>query len=169
MYKVSPSGTSTPCASVPGFVYGLTIDNNGNIYAANTGKGTINKIDVGGTVSTVLTGLNISGISISSSGNIYVVSSQNATTFKVTSGGAVSVVHQFVSGGPTDLVVDSNENLFFTLYSNKESSLVRYEPNGKISTLASPFDLPVGIAKDSSNSFYIVNNQPGSVSKVVAQ
>lgn len=106
---------------------GLTVDNDGNIYASNFGVFSITggsgtkvlKISPEGTVTDFVTGLEGPlGNAFDSEGNFYVVSGNNGTegsVVKVDAEGNKETVAT-VPGWPLGLAFDANDNLFISNY-----------------------------------------------------
>jgi sugar lactone lactonase YvrE len=173
-------GTASSFATVSGYIYGLTIDNLGNVYAANAGYGSITKISSLGVPSTFASGMPfISGIAIGSDGTLYATGSTNRAVYKITPQGAVtSIATGFSFGGPNGIAVDNNNNLYMTVFGNNTLSqyntVTKIAVSGKISTITTGLDVPCGLVIDGIGNFYAVSaesfNVPsGNVSKITVQ
>ena len=178
--KITPSGAVDSFANITGYIYGLTIDNSGNLYAANAGVGVISKITSGGNVSTFASGMaSVTDIALSSNGNMYATGTANGSVYKITTNGSVTVVYSgFSFGGQNGIAIDKNNNLYITVFGNNTLSqyntVTKIDVSGMISTLTGGLDDPCGLAIDVNGNFYIVNslssNTPnGTVSKITVQ
>ena len=180
IYKITPSGTAGSFASITGYVYGLTIDNSGNLYAANAGTGAIAMVTSSGTVSTFASGMpSVTGIAFSSNGNLYATGTTNGAVYKITSGGAVTdVLNGFSFGGQNGIAVDNNNNLYITVFGNNTltqyNTVTKINASGAISTVTTGLDDPCGLIIDGNGNFYVVNSLSGNtlagtVSKLTVQ
>lgn len=145
-------------------VFGITVDNDGNLFVADAGNHTIRKISENGVVTT-FAGLAGSsgqvdgsgaaarfnsprGVTIDTSGNLYVADYSGHTIRKVMPTGDVTTfagtpgVSGLVDGpagqakfkNPADLVFDSEGNLYVTEFSGH--TIRKISPNGEVTTLA---------------------------------
>jgi gluconolactonase len=56
IYRIGADGTVDEIASTGGFIYGVTVDGAGNVFACDYGNACVQRIGTGGTVETVTTG-----------------------------------------------------------------------------------------------------------------
>ncbi|TYB79952.1 hypothetical protein ES674_08525 [Bizionia myxarmorum] len=139
---------------------GITIDNAGNFYIADTENHKIRKINPNGTVSTIAgsiegdadgTGTNAQfnapeGIAIDSQGNLYIADRDNNKIRKITPNGAVTTLAGNTAGyadgtgadaqfyGPTGITVDNQDNLYVA--DNRNNKIRKVTQNGMVSTVA---------------------------------
>jgi len=155
-------------------VYGLEIDNSGNIYVSNnTASNNIIKIlPGGGSASVYYTGgLNDPhGIVFDNSGNLYVADSGNNRIAKISPGGgsiSTYATSPLFTGYIVGLVFDVNGNLYVT--ANITNKILKVFPNGSNTIIfaSSPLlNLPYGITIDTSGYLYIANNGGNNVLKM---
>ena len=134
--------------------FGIAIDNSANLYVADTFNHTIRKITTAGVVSTIAgladsggsfdgTGSNARfyypmGIAVDSSNNLYVADTYNDTIRKITPAGVVSTLAGFAgSSGSSDGTGSSAR-----------------------------FNLPYGIAVDSSNNLYVADTYNDTIREI---
>ncbi len=146
------------------YPYGIAVDSNGNIYAADTANFTIRKITPGGAVITLAGTAGVqgsadgvgsaarfsypNGVAVDSSGNVYVADTGNCTIRKITAGGVVTTLagRAGVNGGsdgmgssasfsyPQGLAVDQGGNVYVADTDN--FTIRKVTPQGIVSTLA---------------------------------
>jgi sugar lactone lactonase YvrE len=178
--EITPSGTASPFATITGYIYDLTIDNLGNLYATNAGYGSISKVSSLGVASTFASGMPfISGITIGSDGTLYATGSTNGAVYKITPQGAVTTIATgFSFGGPNGIAVDKSNNLYITVFGNNTLSqyntVTKIAASGTISTVATGLDVPCGLIFDGSGNFYVVDAESftapsGTVFKLTIQ
>ncbi len=144
--------------------FGVTADNAGNVYVADTANNAIRKVAPNGTVSTLAglarypgssdgTGVNARfrnpwGVAVDSAGNVFVADSSNNTIRKITPGGAVGTLagqpgsHGSADGigsnarfwNPQGMAVDSAGNVYVADTYNH--TVRKITPNGMVTTLA---------------------------------
>jgi sugar lactone lactonase YvrE len=145
------SNTGTGLFHVP---TGVAIDSTGNVYVADTFNDTIRKITSAGVVSTLAGSAGSAGstdgtgaaarfdtpegVAVDGSGNIYVADSGNSTIRKVTSAGVVTTLAG--SAGTTG------------------------SANG--TGAAAQFDLPLGVAVDSTGNIYVTDSLDALIREV---
>ena len=110
------AGAASTFASGLNAPNGLAFDGSGNLYVANSGDGTVSKVDAEGEVSTFASGFTDPvGLAFDSAGNLYVSYGENAGTVgQVTPSGVVTVFASPSTGlyYPNGLAFDSSGNLY---------------------------------------------------------
>ena len=159
-----PSGTPivSPFASING-PGGLAFDSAGNLYAADSGDGTVDKVTPAGTVSTYASGFNDPvAVAVDSAGNLYVADSGDGTVDRVTPAGVKST---FASGlnRPVALTFDPAGNLYVA--TKGDESVTQVTPGDVASTYATGFGDPLALAFNAGN-LYVANFEGDSVSRV---
>jgi sugar lactone lactonase YvrE len=133
--------------------YGIAIDSNNNLFVADNFNSRIRKITPTGTVSTFV-------------GNGQFISEDGTGT-------AAKIM------GPTDIVIDSNNNLYFTERGNKVRKIT---PAGVVTTIAgtgvagsadgvgtvATFKQPYGLTITSSGDLYIADTENNKIRKVTS-
>jgi streptogramin lyase len=144
--------------------FGVAVDNNGNVYVADSGNSTIREISPSGVVTTLAgsagnsgsadgTGSNAqfrypAGVAVDANGNVYVADTFNYTIRKITPGGVVTtpVGSVGISGSadgtgsaaqfynPFGVAVDNNGNVYVADSGN--STIREISPSGVVTTLA---------------------------------
>ena len=176
---ITPAGVVSTLAGTPGVFgsaegsgptvmfsspQGVAVDNNGNIYVADTGNNTIRKITSGGSSSTLAgaagnpgnqdgSGTNAQfyhpeGLAVDGGGNVYVADSWNHTIRKITSGGTSSTLAGLAGtfgtfdgagsaarfNNPAGVAVDGNGNVYVTDYNN--NTIREVTSAGVVTTIA---------------------------------
>jgi uncharacterized protein (TIGR03437 family) len=127
-YDVFPGDGGVSYGATLGAPYALAVDSSGNLYIDDLGSSSIRKVDTSGIISTVITQISTGAIATDSAGNLYFADYRNEVIDKLTPGGVpVAFAGNQVQG---------------------------YAGNGGPASYAE-FNLPFGIALDSSGNFYI--------------
>ena len=164
---VTVAGTPTVSTLQSGFddPFGLAVDAAGNLYVANTDNNTVSELNPAGQVIATLSGFNGPfGLAVDSAGNLYVANAGGDTVSELNPGGQVIAT---VSGfsGPAGLAFDSAGNLYVVNSTAGTVSKVTLTPTPVVSTFASGFVEPFGLAFDAGN-LYVANADNDTVSKV---
>jgi len=166
--KVNTDGSVTQIAHDSGALYGLAVDQNGNLYAANTQKNTIDKITQQGVVSVIASGLfSPSGIAVAKDGTVYTTNystpaynSANGVVTKISPSGQVSTLATGIYyDGLTGIVLDDNDNLYVTSFNQQYAIgyVVRITPSGSVKTISKDVMFPVGIAIDHQGNLFVAD------------
>lgn len=132
---------------------GVAADSNGNVFIADTGNGSIRKVNTAGTISTFASNLNFSGLAQMSTdtiNNLYVADFGACVVWKITPTAVVSVLAGVFNtcgfngdnisataaqlNGPGSVAVDSGGNVLIADSGN--SRVRRVNTSGVISTIA---------------------------------
>ena len=111
IYRIAPDGTPERYADTGGFLFGVTVDGDGNVYGCDMGRGEIVRVDPGGTVTTYSRGtdehpLRVPNFSaFDDAGVLYVTDSgdwgaDNGFVFRVAPGGETTVWTDAVTAFP---------------------------------------------------------------------
>lgn len=165
LYQTTPSGIRSTLATGQSFRFGLTIDNQGFLYAPArnaTGSYDLVRFDSQGQ-RTVVASLGVSsanGVQVDSQGNILVGSP--GKLLKVTPQGQVSVVTTSGLPDPRGIAIDGKDNVYVQ---NENHVVTMIRPDGSSSQVfwkANGTDHPVfegdgypNIAADCADNFYI--------------
>ena len=170
------AGTASTFASGLNAPDGLAFDSSGNLYVANTGDGTVSKVDTGGVVSTFASGFTHPvGLTFDGAGNLYVSYGDNAGTVgEVSTSGAVTTFANYntYNSGlyyPKGLAFDSSGNLYAADWGG--SDVTRLTPDGAASNFGFGFggtENGWGLAFDRIGNLYVADWWTGTVSKVSA-
>ena len=162
----TPDGTPTVSTFASGFnsPFGLAVDAAGNLYVADTGDGTVDKVTPAGIVSTFVSGFDDPiGLAVNAFGDLFVATAGLGEVFEVTPAGMVS---PFASGfdDPVALAFDPAGNLYVANLSS--STVSEVTPSGQESTFATGLDLPDGLAFGDAGNLYVSNAGNNTVSEV---
>nr|WP_297918425.1 hypothetical protein [uncultured Allomuricauda sp.] len=178
--KVSPDGTRTVLATLPGFPSGLTLDRHGNAYVSNFNLGLVYKVSPSGEATVFAEDARLAGsvgIDFDNKGNLYVGNFVSGQILKIAYGGDISVlatlptvVDDFVLGYLTHFagslfVTAIGENVIYRVTLSGDISV--FAGNGQLATAdgvleEASFSNPNGIAVDALRRvIYISEFAPG--------
>src|SRR5215212_8518907 len=111
IYRISPDGTVTEVANTGGFLFGVTVDGDGNVYGCDMGRGEIVRVSPTGDISTYSSGtadhpLRVPNFAaFDDEGVLYVTDSgdwgeDNGLLFRVAPGGDTTVWSEGVPAFP---------------------------------------------------------------------
>jgi hypothetical protein len=173
--------------------FGVTLDNSGNVYVADSGNDNVRKITPTGVVSTVVTlSSSLFGIAVDKAGNLYLTEQESNYVRKITPTGNSSIFAGDESArgsrdgpgslarfwGPRGLAIDGADNLYVADFGN--ATIRKITPAGIVSTIAgSPgsygstdgtgpaalFSGPRGLAVDGDN-VYVADSFNQTIRKV---
>jgi streptogramin lyase len=179
--------TGTVSTLVPGASFasphGVAVDSVGNVYVSDTGTGSIKKIDLTNTVTTIASSLNQPyGLAVDANNNVYVAETGAQRIRKIDSSGVVTVFAGSGSAGsangqgtaasfwyPTGIAIDPNGILYVV---DQGSCLIRkIDASANVTTLAgkgstgntnglgtsASFYQPYGLAVDANNRLFVAD------------
>lgn len=181
IYRVDvESGTATQIADTGGFILGLALDANHNIYACDTGNRAVMKITPDGGVSKYATGAPDEPFytpnypAFDADGNLYVCDSghwkaDNGKVFKVKPGGDTEVWTRTLCEFPNGLCIGPNgDSLFVAMSLNPpriaEIQIASNGSAGDVRTVVElPGAVPDGVAFDTDGNLYIACYRPDRI------
>jgi sugar lactone lactonase YvrE len=152
---------------------GLSIDENGNLYASNSGRFSSNtltgesvyKIAPNGAVSTFTTDLSGPlGSYFDSAGNFYVANYNNGKITKISVNGEKAVFSNFSNASA--ITINSQGEFFVSSFFGNKIYKVDSTGNKEVWVTDSRFDGPVGISLDEEENIYVANYNGGKVFKI---
>jgi|TARA_B100001971_G_C18266996_1_gene594073 gluconolactonase len=174
-------GRADQVAQVPnGFILGMAIDADNNIYACETGSHSVVRITQGGIVSTYSRGAPDDPLyfpnypAFDSQGNLYVSASgdwnaDNGKVFKIKPGGDAEVWSDKLKEFPNGLCMGPDENHLYVAMSLNPPRIVRVSIQGdgsagEIETVVElPKTVPDGLAFDIDGNLYISCYRPDRI------
>jgi gluconolactonase len=181
IYRVDiEQGTATQIADTGGFILGLALDANHNIYACDTGNRAVMKITPDCSVSEYATGATDEPFhtpnypAFDADGNLYVCDSgdwksDNGKIFKVKPGGDTQVWTQALCEFPNGLCVGPNGSSLFVAMSLNPPRVaeIQIAPDGSAGDIRTVVELPGavpdGVAFDTDGNLYIACYRPDRI------
>ncbi len=181
IYRVDiEQGTATQIADTSGFILGLALDANHNIYACDTGNRAVMKITSDGGVSKYATGAPDEPFytpnypAFDADGNLYVCDSgdwksDNGKIFKVKPGGETEVWTRTLCEFPNGLCVGPNGGSLFVAMSLNPPRVaeIHIAPDGSAGDIRTVVELPGavpdGVAFDTDGNLYIACYRPDRI------
>lgn len=196
IWKIDPSGNVTVLAggtqgatdgqgTAASFNHpaGITVDNAGNIYVADTDNQSIRKITPAGLVTTFATGLNYPvGLVVNGQGTLFVVNGGDNEIKTVSPSGLVSTLAagtQAGFNGPQFIAMDQQGNLYITDSNN--NLIKKVTPAGTVTIIAGKpaagsnggigvaagFNNPLGITINPAGDIYVVDSNNNMVRRIL--
>ena len=177
--KIGPDGIMATLAGSFNTPSGLAIDDDGNLYVADTGNNTIRKVTPDGVVSTIAGDGTAGyvdgsaaqarfngpiGVGVDNNGNIYVADTYNDRIRKISSDGQVTTI---AAGSnldtPCGIVVSADGSLIVADTGNNQ--IRKIAPDGNV---VNTIDVsrPVGLASTHDNFFYVTEADRGRVLQI---
>lgn len=145
--------------------YGLAIDSEGNVYAANVGTAQVTRYDrAGNLTATIGTGQLVDpiGLAFDSAGTLFVASDGTSSVKKFDATGTLTGT--ITTTDPRGLAIDASDNLYVANYSI--SIIGKYGSDGtSLGTFASGAGGPTGVAVDAAGNVYSSSWGSGVVKK----
>jgi sugar lactone lactonase YvrE len=143
--------------------WGIAADSAGNIYVANYGNSTINKITPSGSVSTFADVSYPEGLAINAAGDLFVASTGSTgsnSIDEITPSGVVSTfLNSLNPQGPVWVAIDPEGNIYFTnsAMSGENVEVSKATPAGVVSTFVNNGNYANGLTFDSEGNLYVSN------------
>ena len=142
---------------------GIAIDNLKNVFAAETNRTVLKKIDINGFISTLGTGFNdATGLAVDPLGNVIVADLFNNAIKKVAINGTTTTIGTNITE-PRGVAFDANNSIVFT-----DAYGLKRLTNGVTSSIAALGNFPYGVAADALGNFFVVESDSGLVKKITA-
>jgi hypothetical protein len=164
--KISPDGIVTTFAVSFNTPSGLAIDDDGNLYVADTGNNRISKVTPEGVVSTIagdgtagyVDGAAAQarfngpiGVAVDTRGNVYVADTYNDQIRRISLDGFVTTIHAALFDTPCGIVVTADGTLIVADTGNNQ--LRKIAPDGNVVNI--DVSRPVGLAATHDNFIYV--------------
>lgn len=147
---------------------GITLDSNGNIYAAHYLGDTVFKFTPEGEMTPFITGLNTpNGLAFNSNEELYVCDGQGHAIYKYDIDGNLLTAYP-ITGNPSGIIKSfDDDSMIFTIHTH--NSIHKLAPDGTITdiSLAPEIDTPVGLAMDENGTLYVGNYSNRKIYKVL--
>ena len=182
IYRIAPDGTSERYADTGGFLFGVTVDGDGNVYGCDMGRGEIVRVDPGGTVTTYSRGtdehpLRVPNFSaFDDAGVLYVTDSgdwgaDNGFVFRVAPGGETTVWTDAVTAFPNGCCMTAAGDALLVIESHTRRVVrVPIEADGRAGVPELVVDLtgsqPDGIALAVDGTMFVGCYRPDRVWRI---
>jgi gluconolactonase len=178
IYRVSLDGQYEQVGSTGGFILGLCLDGDGNVYACDSAKGAIMRVSPSGKVDTYFAGVDGRGLVspnypvFDRQGNLYFSESgdlhkENGRIWVVRPSGRGEVFRSDVVSFPNGVALDGSEDFLYVVVSTLPGVVRVPVRGGPVETVVT-FErkLPDGIAFDSSGALYVACYTPDEIWRV---
>jgi gluconolactonase len=178
IYRVSLEGKVEQFASTGGFILGLCLDGDGNVYACDSAKGAVVRVAPSGEVSTYFAGPSAQALVspnypvFDADGNLYVSESgewgsDNGRLWAIRPGGRGEVLRDDVSAFPNGLALGPGGRYLYVVVSTLPG-VVRVPLEGGPVEMAVTFErkVPDGIAFDALGRLYVACYSPDEIWRV---
>ena len=122
----------------------LTFDNSGDLYVANFGNDTIEKLGTNGVGVVFASTPEPTGMAFDKNGDLYVANQGNNTILKFGTNGVATLFANTGLNIPADIAFDSGGNLYVA--NAGDGTIEKFDSSGNGSVFASGLSGPVGIA-----------------------
>jgi len=180
IYRVSLDGTFSEIANTGGFILGLALDADHNIYACDNGVGKVMKITQAGVVSAYSD--NAEPIPMPNypvfdkAGNLYFSSSgdwhaHNGKVYRIAPNGKTEVVSTALKSFPNGVALSPDGEYLYVVLSNKPGvDRAHILPDGKLgepeTVVTLPKNVPDGVVFDREGNLYISCYTPDIIYRV---
>lgn len=184
IYRIATDGNYSQIGSTGGFVLGLALDANHNVYACDLFQSKVFKVSSSGDVSVYSAGSADRGFAapnypvFTASGDLYVSSSggfdeKNGCVFLIRPGGETVVASDEMNDFPNGMALSPNGSELYVLLSTAPSIVkAAINPDGTLGAMQFVADLtdtvPDGIAFDVEGNLYIACYAPNKVFRLSA-
>ncbi|MGH2630379.1 MAG: SMP-30/gluconolactonase/LRE family protein [Actinomycetota bacterium] len=182
VYAIDPDGTVDEIASTGGFMYGVTLDGDGNVFACDFGRAEIARVTPRGEVATYSTGTPERPIGVPNfsafddSGHLFVTDSgtwgaDDGAVFRIEPGGVTEVWSTGVPGFPNGCCLSVEGDALLVVESSRRRVVrVPIAPDGSAGTPGSVVDVtgsqPDGIALAEDGTMFVGCYRPDRVWRV---
>jgi gluconolactonase len=178
IYRVSLEGRAEQIAGTGGFVLGLCLDGDGNLFACDTARRQVVRADVRGRTSAYFGGLpdrplvNPNYVVFDSGGNLYLSDSgdyhkDNGCLWKIGPGGRGEVLRDDVNAFPNGLALSGDEGWLYVALSTMPGVVRVPLAGGAPETVAlMERKVPDGLALDRQGNLYISCYTPDEIWRV---
>ena len=144
---------------------GVAVDNDGNVYVADTYNDRVRKISADAQVTTVASSFDTPcGIVVTADGSLFVADTGNNQLRKIAPDG--SVVNSIDLSRPVGLAITHDDYVYVTELDR--SRLLQVAPDGSTYTIATQFNQPTGVAiKPNTSELYVADSGNYLVRKLV--
>lgn len=178
IYRVDMGGKVEQFASTGGFVLGLCLDGEGNVYACDSARGAVVRATPSGDVSTYFAGRGGRALVspnypvFDAAGNLYVSESgewgrDNGRLWVVRPGGRGEVLSEDVSAFPNGLALGPSEHHLYAVVSTLPGVVRVPLKGGQVATVVTlEHKVPDGIAFDAEGRLYVACYSPDEIWRV---
>lgn len=179
IYRIDASGTFEQIASVDGFVLGLAVDANNNIYACENTSHTVKRITPDGSVSIYSSGtpdrhfVTPNYPAFDATGNLYVTDSgswngNDGCVFVVRPDGSTELFTDNVTDFPNGLAIGPDGSSLYVVVSTLPGVVrIEIQPDGSAGAIETVVELarnvPDGVAFDQDGTLYIACYAPSVI------
>ncbi|WP_295793774.1 putative Ig domain-containing protein [Mucilaginibacter sp.] len=145
---------------------GVAVDNAGNVYVADKGSGTVDKIQKngGGTISIGSGITDPTGVAVDGAGNVFVADGAGMV-FKIPIGGGATTSIGSGFSSPSAVVVDSLGNVFVADNGNNTVKKIPAGSNTPV-VIMSGLTSATGVAIDIAGNIYVADPTSGTIKKI---
>ncbi|MFL5766805.1 MAG: SMP-30/gluconolactonase/LRE family protein [Actinomycetota bacterium] len=182
IYRIGADGTVKQIASTDGFIYGIALDGDGNVYACDYGNASVARISVSGSVETYSTGTPDLAMRVPNfpafddAGNLYVTDSgewgdDDGVVFRIAPAGGTEIWTRAVPRFPNGCALDADGRHLYVIESHGRAiSRLRIGDDdraGEPETVVElPGSQPDGLAFAEDGALYVGCYRPDRIYRV---